>query len=59
MAKVFNVTGPCITGKDELKSSEMYKASLPDKNLFVRDGHLDMRRILEKFCAENDNWQNT
>lgn len=34
---------------DELKSSEMYKASLLDKNLFVRDGHLDMRRILEKF----------
>lgn len=34
---------------DELGSLEMYKASLLDKNLFVRDGHLDMRRILEKF----------
>lgn len=26
---------------DELKSSEMYKASLLDKNIFVQDGHLD------------------
>lgn len=35
---------------DELKSSDMYKASLRDKNLFIReDGHLDMGRILEKF----------
>lgn len=34
---------------DELRSSGMYKASLLDKNLFVRDGHLDMKKILEKF----------
>lgn len=27
----------------------IYKASLQDRNLFVRDGHLDMRRVLEKF----------
>lgn len=27
----------------------MYKASLLDKNLFIRDGHLDMRWVLEKF----------
>lgn len=36
---------------DEFKSSNMYKASLRDKNLFIRDGHLDMQRILEKFVA--------
>lgn len=34
---------------DELKSSEMYKASLLDKNIFVQDGHLNMQKILEKF----------
>lgn len=34
---------------DELKTSDIYKASLLDKNMFVQDGHLDMRRILEKF----------
>ena len=34
---------------DELKSYKMYKASLQDKNMFIRDGHLDMRKILEKF----------
>ncbi len=34
---------------DELESSGLYTASLLDKNLFIHDGHLDMRRILEKF----------
>ncbi|MDO5426103.1 MAG: AAA-like domain-containing protein [Eubacteriales bacterium] len=34
---------------DEMQSSEIYKASLQDKNLFIHDGRLDMRRILEKF----------
>ncbi|MDC7291710.1 AAA family ATPase [Blautia schinkii] len=34
---------------DELKSYEMYKVSLQDKNMFIQDGHLDMRKILEKF----------
>lgn len=34
---------------DELKSSKIYLASLMDQNLFIRDGHLDMKRILEKF----------
>lgn len=36
---------------DELYSAEIYKASLQDKNLFIRQGHLDMRRILEKFVV--------
>lgn len=34
---------------DELKTSEMYKASLQDKNVFIRDGRLDMRKVLERF----------
>ncbi len=34
---------------DELKSSEMYTASLLDRNMFIQDGHLNMRKILEKF----------
>lgn len=34
---------------DEMHASEIYKASLQDKNQFIRDGHLDMRRVLEKF----------
>ena len=34
---------------DEMDESDIYKASLQDRNLFVRDGHLDMRRVLEKF----------
>lgn len=34
---------------DELKSSDMYMASLLDQNMFIRDGHLDMRKILERF----------
>lgn len=36
---------------DEFRSSDMYKVSLLDKNLFVREGHLDMRRILERFVV--------
>lgn len=34
---------------DELKSSAMYKASLLDKNMFICDGRLNMRKVLEKF----------
>lgn len=36
---------------DELNTSEMYLASLMDQNLFIRDGHLDMKKILEKFVS--------
>lgn len=34
---------------DELNSSGMYTASLLDKNMFIQDGHLDMKKILERF----------
>lgn len=34
---------------DELDTSEMYLASLIDQNLFIRDGHLNMKKVLEKF----------
>lgn len=34
---------------DEMQNTEIYKASLNDKNQFVVNGHLDMRRILERF----------
>lgn len=35
----------------EMQKQEMYKASLQDKGQFVVDGHLNMRRILEKFVV--------
>lgn len=34
---------------DEMHASDMYKASLQDKNLFIMDGHLNMRRVMERF----------
>lgn len=34
---------------DELHDSDLYKASLKDKNQFLAGGRLNMRRILEKF----------
>lgn len=36
---------------DEMKSIEIYKASLQDKNQFVTHGRLNMRLILEKFIC--------
>ncbi len=33
----------------ETQNAEMYKAALKDKNQFIQDGHLDMRRVLERF----------
>ena len=35
--------------KDELQQTALYKASLQDKNQFIIDGQLNMRKILEKF----------
>lgn len=32
-----------------LRNPQIYKAALQDKNLFIRDGHLDMERVLERF----------
>lgn len=34
---------------DEMRTSDLYKASLQDKNHFIEGGHLNMRRVLEKF----------
>lgn len=36
---------------DEMQTSDIYKASLHDKNEFIIDGHLDMRRVLERFVV--------
>lgn len=33
----------------EMRGRDIYKASLQDKSQFIVDGHLNMRRILEKF----------
>ena len=37
--------------EDEMQNTEIYKASLNDKNQFIVNGHLDMRRILERFAV--------
>lgn len=34
---------------DDMQLSDIYRASLEDKNQFITDGHLNMRRVLEKF----------
>ena len=34
---------------EELRESDIYKASVYDKNQFITDGHLNMRLILERF----------
>lgn len=36
---------------EEGHSADIYKASLQDKNQFVAGGHLNMRRVLEKFVV--------
>lgn len=36
---------------EEWKDKEIYNASLQDKNQFVIDGHLNVRRILERFIV--------
>ncbi len=35
----------------EMRSTDIYQASLEEYNQFVWDGHLNMRRVLEKFTA--------
>ena len=35
--------------ESQMQKLDIYKASLQDKNQFIVDGHLNMRRILEKF----------
>lgn len=34
---------------DEMRADDLCKASLQDKNQFLVDGHLNMRRVMEKF----------
>ena len=36
---------------DELESPDIYMASLLDQNMFIHNGHLDMRKILERFVV--------
>ena len=38
----------------EIQGQKIYKASLEDKNLFIIGGHLNMKRILEKFVEHFD-----
>ncbi len=38
----------------EIQRQRIYKASLEDKNQFISGGHLNMRRILEKFVEHFD-----
>lgn len=37
--------------EDETYASDMYKVSLRDKNQFIMDGHLNMRRVMERFVV--------
>ena len=42
----------------EMQSQDIYKASLQDRDQFIVDGHLNMRRILERFVIHfNDLYQ--
>lgn len=36
----------------EMQSLDIYKASLQDRNQFIVEGHLDMRRVLERFAVQ-------
>ncbi|MGN0465346.1 MAG: AAA-like domain-containing protein [Lachnospiraceae bacterium] len=48
--KVFaKVLADYYLSQDEIKSIDIYKASLRDKNQFVENGKLNMKRILERF----------
>lgn len=38
----------------QMQGEEICKAALQDKNQFVRDGHLDMERVLERFAEHFD-----
>jgi len=37
--------------EDEMQETDIYKASLQDKNQFIADGYLNMRLVLEKFVV--------
>lgn len=38
----------------EMQKTDIYKAAIKDKNQFIRDGHLNMERLLEKFVEHFD-----
>ncbi len=38
----------------EMQETEIYKAALHDKNQFVQNGHLNMRKVLERFVEHFD-----
>ena len=38
----------------DIQQNEMYDAALKDKNLFIENGQLDMKRILERFVFHFD-----
>ena len=38
----------------EMQREEIYDAALRDKNQFIKNGHLDMKRILERFVLHFD-----
>lgn len=39
---------------EEFTSSKLYKAGVQEKNQFIIDGHLDIRKVLEKFVETFD-----
>ena len=38
----------------EMQETEIYKAALHDKNQFIQNGHLNMRKVLERFVEHFD-----
>lgn len=41
-------------GESEIKLAPMYRAGSDDRELFMKDGHLDMERVLERFVISFD-----
>lgn len=41
-------------GDSEIKSAPMYSAGSNDRELFIKDGHLDMDKVLERFVVSFD-----
>ena len=41
-------------GENEIKSAPLYKSGSNDRELFIKDGHLDMHKVLERFVVSFD-----
>ena len=41
-------------GDSEIKSAPLYRAGSNDRDLFIKDGHLDMDKVLERFVVSFD-----